>query len=45
MLKFYLVLIIGASISFILYACIIVGRQADREFENEEVSSEWRKQS
>lgn len=42
MLKFYLGLIIGASISFILYACIIVGKQADREieFDNEEVSSE-----
>lgn len=42
MLKFYLGLIIGASISFILYAFIIVGKQSDIEieFENEEVSSE-----
>lgn len=41
MLKFYLDLIIGASISLILYACIIVCKHAEQEIEFEnEVSSE-----
>lgn len=40
MIKFFIGLFIGAIISLILYACIIVGKQADEKLEAKEDKSE-----
>lgn len=41
MLLFYLGFIIGANISLILYACILVGKDSDKDIENKEAQIEW----
>lgn len=40
MINFFIGLFIGANISFILYACILAGKQADAHLEKEEVIDE-----
>lgn len=40
MLKFILGLFIGANVSLFLYACILAGKKADENINDEEVKSE-----
>lgn len=44
MLQFIIGFILGAISSFFLYACIIVGKESDKDLERLEGKDVWRKQ-